>query len=589
MFSVTLAIVILLLCCFTVSAADPAVSVSISKFDSASNSYIETVTAYADDLLLVTISVDKAISKLACLNLKLNYNGNVVSYVKNSATSHIVADNPKAGSPIYIDNFNDKNPEISFIQSYIGADSYNKQELASSVSGKLLTFVFSCNGSEGQAQFSVSITEIYDSTYHTIKLSNTTTSSQVTISKWALSESDKKAFEKLLNITYPDSKEDIEAADSIVSSFTSAQLKKFKSGYPDLFATYNNAWNKYYDLSQDALLSSVKAEISEFLSKNSAALKLTADKVNSSNYKKVLDMYKSYSNLSDPAKTNMDAATKKKITALNEAAKAVKKSVEAKQLANDLAKEFINNAMYKVLWDMDEQGIKDSILEEESRLALIERLSAAKTELEDLALDNLSAKNKKKINELKKRLDYISSYIEVAIKDNEKALAIQAEIDAFNKQWSDVFGITMFNVKVTDKSAIELMLKAYEDLSEDAKKALASRKQTALSLIELIDGLLEADNSQTENMKEPETQIQTQIQTQTEIQTQTVEKVVEKEVLVEGEEKVVKSVRTTPLFVKIMVLLALISMLLMFVPIIIYCIKSEKIKAFLGKGEGLDD
>lgn len=586
--SLVLALILLSMTCITVSAAPkPTISIDVKKYNSSSNIYESTETASSGDLLMVTVSTGGTIKNLAAINLRLMYNSSLVKYVESSATSYLVPGNVNAGKPSYINSINSSSPTESFIQAYVGAHSQANQVIAAQVTGDMFTFLFTCVGVSGTADFKVVIDEIYDTTYHTIKLKNTEAIDSVTLESWVLSTEYKGIFSELLDINYnpgqaDDSKEDIILADcvyyggkyvdpvtnktTLYPGFTAAEMLKFQASYPELFKAYSGAWDEYYKQAENAILDKVLTERNLFLDKYDDVLDLSADKVTEANYESVLAMYKAYDKeLSDQAKVQMDPEDIKHIKELNDAAKKVKAVVDARTNADLDAKDFHESPIYKVLW-----GLEDfEIIENYS--SMFDTATSALAELNNLDFDNMSDKWKAIILGHRDEIDHILKVIEETVKNNAEEAAILAEVSAFNEQWFRVFKLNAMTVSINDKTAIEMMIEAYNNLSDGAKKSVTAKVSNAKSLLSLIESMNQIkDNDTTGTVVVPQSQI--------------VEKIVYKDAEGEGNQTSSQAlVREMPLFVKIMAIIAMACMLLMFVPVIIYCCTSKRFKEFIGK------
>lgn len=550
-------------CCITAFAAQPSFAVTVSKYNSGTRKYDPAVTATSGDLLLVSIEVRGVLSSLSCLNLKLGYDSSLVTYVAGSGESHMVPGNPGAGSPLFTDKASSTSPPESYLIAYLGADQAGASAaFAENVTGTVLTFLFSCGSTSGNADFTLTVKEIFNKNYKPVALASKTAKGSVEISGWSLSAETKALFEKIVTVTYPGSGADIEAAQSAYALLGSAGMLHFKKQYPALFEAYSTAWTRYYDLAQKTQLDALEAEISTYQSTYASVLALNADSVNKDNYQAVKAAYRAFEKLSPQARARMgpEAAC---LTQLNLRAKEVGDRLDETALADEMAEEFIS--MYAILWPLNEQTVRSDYAN------LMPRVVEGKQSYNELDFDHMSPQVLSNIQSYGTQLAFLMGIIEQAAAADEQEQALLNEISAFTGQWLYVLKLNSLKVTIGDESAVKMMLEAFDKLSPNAQTRMSSRKTAAEDMLKLIESLknISKDNPgvivPTENQKPGGT----------------VEKIVYRDVAKPIEVEKLKTqqsvqVMQVPALVRWMMILACAAMLTVFIPVVIYLILKRR-------------
>lgn len=434
-----------------------------------------TTTATKGDLLLVRIAFNQSIASLASLRVKLEFAADKVELVEGSFTPELVPGNAQAGDPI----FTVKNGYIVALFSKGSITSEN--EIAQNVTN-VASFIFSCKAGDGNVEFKGTIDNALDKEFNDVAMAAKTSSTTVTLGAWTLSDAEKAIFEELKTITYApdsaeDSKADIDAADALYNQMTAAEKVKFKDTYAELYEYYRTAWTRYYDASVEASQAAVKAEVERFVEENQEALSITkTEQVDDSNYQAVLNAISAYGKLTGQAKV-LALNYKAQLDALEAAAKKVQTRIEADQAAQEY---FIDPYM-NTLW-----GLQESDVNAETYADLMVIATGAETEYSGLDQENMSAAMKEKVAGYYEKLTALQKKIAELAELVGEDKAIQEEIAEFIQKWHVVTRLTALTVGVDDKTAIEMMLEDYENLSEVAKQRLVSNKTMAEGLLQMI-------------------------------------------------------------------------------------------------------
>lgn len=535
--------------------------VSVYKYDDTTGKYdIATSQATSGDLLLVRVAFNKEISSLASLKLTVSFPKDKVSFVDGTFTPEMVAGDTQAGSPV----FSSKGERLV---AFFGKSLMTSgDEIATNVTN-IASFIFCCEGTEGEVEFKATINNALDKDYQDVALASKIGNTVVSLKNWTLSDAEQAIFKKLETIVYApgtaeDSKATIDKADKIYEGLTAAEKVKFKNQYPNLFENYRTAWTRYYDASLEASQAAIKAEVERFVEENSEALAINApEKVNDSNYKKVLDAIDAYGKLTGQAQVKA-LEYKEKLDKLQAAAQKV-----ADRIAADAdAETYFINPYKNTLWNL-----KDADINVETYADLMTVTAEAQAEYDNLAHDNLSSTMKEKVAEYYKRLQEISKKVAEIAKQVGEDETIQKEIEAFTEKWHVVTRLTALTVGVDDKTAIEMMLEDFDKLSDTAKQRMASRKTMAEQLLTMIG---ELDNIQGSVGGNSGITVVPQGGTTQEVI---------KEVQVPVDKLVTQVMsnvqfRNVPTIVYVMILLMGVAMLSMGVPIVLYLVYRRKKK-----------
>lgn len=459
--------------------------VSVYKYDDSTGKYdIATSQATTGDLLLVRVAFNQEVPSLASLKVTLSFSKDKVSYVKGTFTPELVAGDTQVGSPVFT---NKENRVVAFFGKNMMTSG---DEIATNVTN-IASFIFCCEGAEGEVEFQATISNALDKNYQDVALSEKTGKAMVTLKNWTLSNAQKEIFKALETIVYApgtaeDSKATIDKADKIYDGLTAAEKVRFKSQYPSLFENYRTAWTRYYDASLEASQAAIKAEVERFVQESREALSIESpEKVNDSNYQTVLDAIDAYGKLTGQAQVKA-LDYKAKLDKLQDAAQKI-----ADQIAADSdAETYFINPYKNVLWNL-----KDADINVETYADLMLVVAEAQAEYDNLAHSKLSPDMKNKVAKYYNRLQEIAKQVTEIAKQVGEDETVQKEIEAFTEKWHVVTRLTALTVGVDDKTAIEMMLEDFDKLSDIAKERMASRKTMAEQLLTMIEGLDDIQNS----------------------------------------------------------------------------------------------
>lgn len=459
--------------------------VSVYKYDDSTGKYdIATSQATTGDLLLVRVAFNREVTSLASLKVTLSFSKDKISYVKGTFTPELVAGDTQVGSPVFT---NKENRVVAFFGKNMMTSG---DEIATNVTN-IASFIFCCEGAEGEVEFQATISNALDKNYQDVALSEKTGKAMVTLKNWTLSNAQKEIFKALETIVYApgtaeDSKATIDKADKIYDGLTAAEKVRFKSQYPSLFENYRTAWTRYYDASLEASQAAIKAEVERFVQENREALSIESpEEVNDSNYQKVLDAIDTYGKLTGQAQVKA-LDYKAKLDKLQDAAQKI-----ADQIAADSdAETYFINPYKNVLWNL-----KDADINVETYADLMLVVAEAQAEYDNLAHSKLSSDMKNKVAKYYNRLQEIAKQVTEIAKQVGEDETVQKEIEAFTEKWHVVTRLTALTVGVDDKTAIEMMLEDFDKLSDIAKERMASRKTMAEQLLTMIEGLDDIQNS----------------------------------------------------------------------------------------------
>ncbi len=469
-------------------AAKPSITLSVKRYDTAQKAYVKTNgKAINGDLLLVEIGVSGTLPSIGAMRLKLLYNSAIADYIDGGEFLYI-----NSGTPLVKNKISDSNAEQSYTLATIGGDGNSSgTAVAENFSGTVVAYLFRCK-STGVCRFTATFEEIYDKNYKNISIDKKQTSF-VTVSRWEVP--DLPLFSALKDIKYPDSKTAIEAADKAYEKLSSTEQTRFKLNFPDEYNYYSSAWKRYYDLADAAAEAAIMAEIDLLLnSEDYLKIKdLTADDINETNYESAVSSYNKYKKLSNSAKKRVSDAVKNKINSLYAPAAEIVERIKRQKSADEDAELF--NSIYNNLKDLDDVAVRSGA---ESDLFL-DQIRSATADIESMDIDIMSPDYKNQMQEWKKKLAHYNELIEDELIKRGISQKLLEEINAFTSKWSKVLRLHMLNVKISDKSAIEMMLEDYENLSDAAKEQLSSSYNSAKQLLRIIGAVKDSNNNTNSN------------------------------------------------------------------------------------------
>ncbi len=497
--SLILIAVILCSSCLTVFAANQnIIQLKAEKYDTAEDAYVAADSVNPGDIVRVELCLPNAVASIAALRLKVFYDSNTLSYVKNTAFS---------GLALGVSPFtnNTQVPEQSYVLAYWVKENQHAPA-AIDVQGTILPLSFKCIAPGAtQTQISVEVLEAYDRDYKPLQFQIVEDDGKVTVTGSVFTEAENQVFQKLLNIQYPDSKADIEAADSLHAGFTAAKQLSFQESLPELFDAYRTAWTRYWALAEKATEEAIQNEVDTFLNNAAVtqALTMTAESVTVDNYQTVLDAYNSYDKLTGPAKTKVAPTTIQLLQALKEAAEAAQRKAEDMQIAGELLDDYIKLYAAQNLWGLSDDMVVGSYQD------LMAIATEARAAYDELPFDSMTKEKQEQAAKYLEYLEHILKIIQEEAAKNATEQALLEEIAAFTQQWSEVLKLNAITAGVEHEFAIEMMLAQYSTLSEPARQRLNSQKEKAEQLLQFIQS---KKGSQTSPGQKPDPQPGTQTQ-----------------------------------------------------------------------------
>lgn len=468
------------------AAKDTTPEFHIMKYNG--DEYVVTESATTEDLLLVKVSFNQAVSSLATLRVKIEFEKEFVSYVGGSFTPELVAGNMVAGEPV----INSKDGSITVFFGRTDFMNGGSDEILNGSGAKdIASFAFRCSGKAGDTKFKVTLDNAMAADYSEIIMTEQTVSRKFTIKKWTLTEEAKTAFEKLKTITYnpanntslpEDSMQHIVAAENIYNSYSPTDKLNFAKQYEDLFEYYRTARTRYFDAGLAADRAQLEAAAERFRQEYQDILAMNPSDVTVSNYESVLGAVEAWETLdaSSPQVTLLLMNEKAKLDELGAKAEQIQESV----IADTEAKEWFVDRYKNTLWDSELSTIDDvSYTDFEVTVA------EAKADYGSLNHEALSSGMKQQVETLYKKLLQLEEKVKEVAKQVGEDAAIMEEITAFTERWYPVTRLTMMTAGVKDQAAMELYLQEFAKLSETAKKRLASRKSMVEQLLAYVKGL----------------------------------------------------------------------------------------------------
>lgn len=501
-------IVVLMLLLSSVSAAVYAagttttVLLSSVEYSDANKTYVAKDTFASGELVFLQVSTTTVVG-LSTLEFVINYDTDALEFDSSKSVCTI---NNKYGAIRYRVEEGNKRVRVTY-----NSDLYNS---GTSVTGPLFYLAFNIKkDTEGKSiPVTMQIIDFFDDTKNQNDYDcNKTASVTLNISSVGIKEETLDLFRALKpeNIKYPDSADDIAEAKKAFDNFTAVQRSDFFNNYPDEYTWFSLADYYYNRLAEQASQAELTAEIEKFLSDHAAALALTKGTVKIADETIVSAAKTALESCSDKAKLKL-GGEKNLLNTLSARINALK---EAELEVAD----FLGNTNYNKIFDRTiiTNGTFDIYyldytyyLEE----ALLNYMMMGDEAKEMVASDyEWLMKVKEACNEL--------------ISSDEAEAALQEKISSFMGTYAYVFTLSEANVAVGDKSAIQMVLDAYDELTDtDVKDRLKERIETMKVLLEIIEELTVLGDTDTEI--EPEIIVETVYETEYETKIETVTKTI---------------------------------------------------------------
>lgn len=462
------------------ASATASFSLKTTKYINGTNTEVSSASPL--DTVTLQLVCNTPVQNVAGLSVTVYYDSNLLAFRERSETCHIV--DAKAGFTSHaVAGTADKKAHVNVV--------WDTTAEVTEVSGPVFSLVFDVLGGaqSGIAAFSVTVNSMFLSDRNQTAVST----AAVPPKSLNIGALDLAPFEALAQgIRYDDATlQNIVAAETAFRALSSVQASAFVEAYPELYKVFSTARSTYNRLAQqaaqDAILSESKKFISDFadlwdLSTDSAALiDMEA---------RILQAQTTYGALSDAAKSRIAAVYPQKLKTLLEKIDDFRSDIEE-------ARDF-REGEFALLWNLDSSLLSDVYTE---LFTMVDNAKIAYNGLSNYA-KSLVVTQYEKLQNIE---DLIAQYMQ---KDKETA-ALQEKTNAFMQKWSQVFVLNAANVKLEDKSAIEMAIKDSETLEPAVQTALASRIRNLQKLLTIIS----AYDKTTDNTPIIETVTETVVET----------------------------------------------------------------------------
>lgn len=404
-------------------------------------------------------------------------------------------------------------------------------------------------GTDTAVEFSLH--QLFDGTsqQNDIKATSVTARAAFTVKVLRLQSSELAPFEKLVNITYPDSQADIIAAKAAYTALGSTKQQQLHSDYPALYEAYSTAQSRYNRLAEAAAEQQVRDELAAYIATHAPVWKLTVDTVQLSDAARVNDAVNDQKALSARAQSLLD----KKYSGLLQALQTVLETLaESTQEISDY------KAAYDHLSGLTEKDIAEDY-------------ASYNTMLDEalLVYDMLSDRTKTALAPMADTFKKYKRSCETYLEKDKAAQAVAEKVAAFQKQWLSVLMLNANTVSAADETAIRMMLSAYNEQEDSVKSALAARMASFDGLLLLIAGMQPGGiQTEPEIIVQPGTNTHTtSTVTQTVVQTVTEEK-----------DRLVYKTKSSPWFLIVLLVLLFISLVSLALPFVLRWREKSKAK-----------
>lgn len=344
--------------------------------------------------------------------------------------------------------------------------------------GTVMAFYFVSKevGTAIEAAFTLEVPELFSSS-HTV-VERETAGTRLTVKPVTIPEADLALYRKLETIVYPDSGEDIRRAEEAFAQYSAAQINALRSGYPTEYSYYANARNEYNRLAALAGEEAVRREAEKFLADHAAVLRMDPETVTLTDKTAVDAAAGDLDKLSPQAKALITSAQQELIKVLKERVAALAEAADAQEAARREAEEFRSN--YALLWMVEPGDIEADF---DTLPTLILEAVTIHDELLSREAQALLGKERGHLQELYDEVERLTA-------SNAKEKAVLEAVQAFQQRWVTILGLTVNTVKVTDQTALEMMIADIDGQTDAVQQRLASRRRSAVNLLEVIESLL---------------------------------------------------------------------------------------------------
>ncbi len=356
-----------------------------------------------------------------------------------------------------------------------GANVLWESGTAATLSGEIYYAAFKVRSISENTLITITLTvgQLFDSDMDDISVSYSHKQVSFELLTSTLSPSELAPFQKLKTVIYPDSKADIEAADTAFQALGSAKQQLLKKSYSEIYNDYITARSRYNRLVEDAAEQAILDELASFADAHSEVLKLTPETVGLGDSDAVA--------LANKALKNEDTVYSKRAEVLlnkayGELINALQNAIEELQ---DIEKEIADyKEAYSNLFDLDEKTVQMDL---DSYAEMLEEAIS----VYDGKSDALKSALKAQYDSMVKMQAYCAEQLAL----EEASLALAKEVSAYQAQWLNVLLLNTATVSVGDETAINMAITAYNSLSDEAKAHLAPRIKNLEAMLKLIEGM----------------------------------------------------------------------------------------------------
>lgn len=433
-------------------------------YSSQRDTYIEQDTFKSGDIFYLKLSATK-IANMGGFAFNVEFDTNKFSFLEAKTVSNI--EDSQGDTSYRLDEANKR------LQVVYTNGKYNDEN---NIVGAIYYLAFSVNSitENENSPFKITINELYDNTFAQKDIScNNTLSVLVNLVTETVSDEIIDLFKKLETIKYPDSKKDIDDALEAYNSLSAAQKNMLKQKYSKEFEWLNTANTRYNALAENATKEQILSEVNSFKKNYADVLKLSVDKVVLTNETRINAASNSLKGLSNSAKQRL-SKEEKLIKSLLE------RIEEIKEVQSEID-EFLNNEVFADIFNPNilDYGF-DGIYDEHLPAIELALLSY------ELLSDEAKAVLKSEYEWFKKLKAEADKYLEL----DKKSAELAEKSAQFQKQYLYVFTLNQNSVKVTDKSAIQMVIDAYKTLEDkDLKEVLKARIENLEKLLTVIEEL----------------------------------------------------------------------------------------------------
>lgn len=435
------------------------------KYDVSTGTYQEVREVNPGEEVKLSLVANGTAANVAGLRVQIGYDPDAFTYRINSATSMLVDTNGQA-------TFSQKADHGTIIAMW---DTTTKDM---SVTGPIFSFGFTARDTAASLNgvFTLTVLEFWGTDGNEVP--STTTGVSVQIGSPALSSTILAVFNALETIAYPDSWEDIVAADKTFAGMSAAEIRCLVQNYPAQYAWYNTAKNRYFALEEQANSDAILAAVQSFKNKHAEVLAKTVDTVTLQDAAIVTAACDEFAALSSLVKSHFDKATTVLLDALNNQLKKLQKEADANAEAAVEYADFLAN--YDIILHIEPS-------------VFVEGFETLGPQVEEalLAYGFMSEKAQQMAAAEHAILNSLYAQLQELIAEDEEEQALLKQVADFVNRWKYVVSLTTTTVQVSDKAAVEMMLEDIAAQSPELQSRLALRKTLGERLLAAITALEE--------------------------------------------------------------------------------------------------